>query len=88
MPQTLLQPPQLLGSVVASTQMVLQSVRAPFEHTQVPDEQVSPAAVLQACPQLPQLLLSFDVVTQLPLQSVLPEPHAAHVEVEQERRAV
>ncbi len=76
-PQAMLQPPQLFGSVVVSTQVPLQSV--PDVQVQAPATQVSPPAVLQACPQLPQLLTSVAVAVQLPLQAVWPPEQAAQL---------
>src|SRR5450432_3056532 len=80
------QPPQLFGSTATSTQKELQSVPAVHVHT--PDEQVSPAAVLQRRPQPPQLKTSVVVVTQEPLQLVWPIGQAAQVPPLHDRRAV
>jgi len=59
--------PQLLLSLLVSTQAPLHSVK-PDEQTHWPFEQLVPEG--QTLPQLPQLLLSLLVLTQTPLQLV------------------
>jgi hypothetical protein len=68
------QPPQLLLSVVVSTQFPLQQVLPVIQgefmpHLHCPPEQVSPVGA-QAVPHIPQLLAFELVSTHVPLQSV------------------
>lgn len=67
MPHALPHPPQLLGLVRMSTQVVPQSV-CPTPHTvlHTPPEHVDEAG--HAMPQPPQLLVSLLVLTHAPLQ--------------------
>jgi hypothetical protein len=69
------------------THTVLQLVYPIVEHTHEPVVHVCPPAVLQVVPQPPQLKLSDAVVTQVPLQFVLPLPQAAQADVAQALRA-
>ena len=79
------QPPQLLGSLEVVLQTPLQSV--PVVQVQVPPTQVSPPTMLQACPQLPQLLMSLAVSVQLPPQAVSPGEQAPQMPAPQPSRA-
>jgi hypothetical protein len=69
------QVPQLLSSVLVSTQVPAQSFTEGVVLLQVhaPPEQVCPA--MQALPHVPQLLGLSCKSTQLPLHSVSPGPH-------------
>jgi hypothetical protein len=75
-PQAMPQPPQLLGSLLVSVHVPLQSVcpdgqPPPPLATQVPLEQVVPEP--HTLPQLPQLLGSLARVTQAPAHSTVPD---------------
>jgi hypothetical protein len=65
-PQKMPQPPQFVGSVVVSTQKLLQSVNPVQSSTHTPPWQFDEPA--QTLPQAPQLLLSFEKSLQPSMQ--------------------